>query len=86
MDWTGENKTCSRGLYFNQVSVSENLVNIMLKTIYTPIELASLKKLTGKKELVTIDIGFLAVFQQVMTTEENYELNGLKAKIKETIF
>ena len=36
-------------LYFNQVSVSENLVNIMLKTIYTPIELASLKKLTGKK-------------------------------------
>ena len=73
-------------LYFNQVSVSENLVNITLKTIYTPIELASLKKLTGKKELVTIDIGFLAVFQQVMTTEENYELNGLKAKIKETIF
>ena len=65
-------------LYFNQVSVSENLVNIMLKTIYTPIELASLKKLTGRKELVTIDIGFLAVFQQVMTTEENYELNGLK--------
>lgn len=73
-------------LYFNQVSVSENLVNIMLKTIYTPIELASLKKLTGKKELVTIDIFFLAVFQQVMTTEENYKLNGLKAKIKETIF
>ena len=72
-------------LYFNQVSVSENLVNIMLKTIYTPIELASLKKLTRKKELVTIDI-FLAVFQQVMTIEENYKLNGLKAKIKETVF
>ena len=72
-------------LYFNQVSVSENLVNIMLKTIYTPIELASLKKLTRKKELVTIDI-FLAVFQQVMTLEENYKLNGLKAKIKETVF
>lgn len=73
-------------LYFNQVSVSENLVNIMLKTIYTPIKLASLKKLTGKKELVTIHTGFLAVFQQVMTTEENYELNGLKAKIKEAVF
>ena len=72
-------------LHFNQVSVSENLVNIMLKTIYTPIELASLKKLTRKKELVTIDI-FLAVFQQVMTIEENYKLNGLKAKIKETVF
>ena len=72
-------------LYFNQVSVSENLVNIMLKTIYTPIELASLKKLTRKKELVTIDI-FLVVFQQVMTIEENYKLNGLKAKIKETVF
>lgn len=57
----------------------------MLKTIYTPIELASLKKLTRKKELVTIDI-FLAVFQQVMTIEENYKLNGLKAKIKETVF
>ena len=72
-------------LHFNQVSVSENLVNIMLKTIYTPIELASLKKLTRKKELVTIDI-FLVVFQQVMTIEENYKLNGLKAKIKETVF
>lgn len=57
----------------------------MLKTIYTPIELASLKKLTRKKELVTIDI-FLVVFQQVMTIEENYKLNGLKAKIKETVF
>ena len=58
----------------------------MLKTIYTPIELASLKKLTGKKVSDYWYWLFSTVFQQVMTTEENYELNGLKAKIKVTVF
>lgn len=38
-------------LYFNQVSASESSVNITLKTIYAPIELASLRELAEEKRV-----------------------------------